>query len=163
MSIGIRAYREQDLTAMREIWNEVVADGIAFPQTEPLTEREAEAFFAGLSFAGVAADDYSGQVFGLYALRPNNVGRCGHSANAAYAVRSTARGRKIGEKLVQHSMEKAGELGFRLLQFNAVVKTNDSAIHLYEKLGFVKLGVIPQGFLMKDGTFEDTVLFYRTL
>ena len=65
--------------------------------------------------------------------------------------------------MVKHCMEQGRELGFRVLQFNAVVRTNASAIHLYEKLGFVRLGFVPGGFLMKDGSFEDIVLFYHTL
>ena len=163
MSIAIREYAANDLPEMTEIWNEVVEDGIAFPQMENLTIKEAAALFAEQSFTGVAVSEDTGEILGLYILHPNNVGRCGHISNASYAVKSAVRGQKVGERLVRHSIEKARELGFRILQFNAVVKTNHSAIHLYEKLGFVKLGVIPGGFLMKDESWEDIVLFYRTL
>ena len=60
-------------------------------------------------------------------------------------------------------MEKAVVIGFKILQFNAVVKTNYSARHLYEKLGFKPLGVIPGGFLKKDGVYEDIVPYYHEL
>ena len=162
MDITIRRYREEDLSAMTEIWNAVVNEGDAFPQTEPLgCPEEAQAFFAGQSFTGVAADGDT--VLGLYILHPNNIGRCGHLCNASFAVGEQARGKHIGERLVKHCMEQGGKLGFRILQFNAVARTNASAIHLYEKLGFVKLGAVPGGFQMKDGSFEDIVLFYHTL
>lgn len=162
MDITIRRYRQEDLPAMMEIWNAVVREGDAFPQLEPLgSQEEAEAFFAGQSFTGVAADGET--VLGLYILHPNNIGRCGHLCNASFAVGAQARGKRIGEHMVKHCMEQGRELGFRVLQFNAVVRTNASAIHLYEKLGFVRLGVVPSGFLMKDGSFEDIVLFYHTL
>lgn len=62
-----------------------------------------------------------------------------------------------------HCLAKAKELGFGVLQFNAVVKSNQAALHLYEKLGFVKLGVIPGGFLRKDGTYEDIIPHYYVL
>ena len=163
MNIIVREYRDQDLPEMMAIWNEIVEDGIAFPQLEPLTREEAMALFSEQSFTGVAEDLDSGRVLGLYILHPNNIGRCGHISNASYGVLSQARGLKVGEKLVRHSINKGRELGFGVLQFNAVVKTNASAIHLYEKLGFVRLGTIPKGFLMKDGTFEDIILFYLTL
>ena len=96
-------------------------------------------------------------------MHPNNVGRCGHIANASYAVKSEFRGNHIGELLVCDCREKAKEFGFRILQFNAVVKTNHSARHLYEKLGFTPLGTIPGGFLMKDGQYEDIVPYYYVL
>jgi ribosomal protein S18 acetylase RimI-like enzyme len=163
MTIRIRAFTGEDIPAMCAIWNEVVDDGIAFPQVESLTEEEAVPFFSEQSFTGVAEHTATGEVLGLYILHPNNIGRCGHISNASYAVKSSARGLHIGEKLVKHSLEKGKELGFRILQFNAVVKTNAGAIHLYEKLGFVKLGVIPKGFLMKNKSFEDIILFYHTL
>jgi ribosomal protein S18 acetylase RimI-like enzyme len=71
------------------------------------------------------------------------------------------RGQHIGEELVTHCMSKAKELGFKILQFIAVVKSNEPTPHLYEKLGFVKLGIIPHGFLMKDGTYEDIIPHYH--
>lgn len=159
MDRQIRAFRQEDLPQMMEIWNEVVHDGVAFPQTEPLaSEEEALRFFGGQSFTGVL--EAEGAVCGLYILHPNNVGRCGHIANASYAVASGCRGQKAGEALVRHSLQKAGELGFRIMQFNAVVSSNAPAIHLYEKLGFQRLGTIPGGFLMKDGSYSDIILFF---
>jgi len=163
MDITIRKYTTTDIEQMITIWNEIVHDGVAFPQVEPLTISTANDFFAEQSFTGVAESAGTKEVLGLYILHPNNIGRCGHISNSSYAVLSTARGQNIGEKLVIHSIEKSRELGFRILQFNAVVRTNFSAISLYEKLGFVKLGTIPGGFWMKDGRFEDIVPFYRTL
>ena len=100
---------------------------------------------------------------GLYILHPNNVGRCAHIANASYAVASEKRGLHIGEKLVLHCLQKAKEMGFKILQFNAVVSTNYGALHLYKKLGFVQLGIIPDGFLLKNGTYCDIIPHYRTL
>ena len=91
------------------------------------------------------------------------MGRCGHISNASYAVKKGLRGKGIGKQLVLHSMNKAKELGFTILQFNAVVKSNTQALRLYEKLGFVQLGVIPGGFLMKDGRYEDIIPHYKVL
>lgn len=157
----IREYTEKDLTAMADIWNEVVRDGIAFPQEECLNETTARAFFAAQTYTGVADDD--GTVVGLYILHPNNIGRCGHIANASYAVASSCRGRHIGEKLVSDCLRIAKEKGFRVMQFNAVVESNMHARHLYERLGFKQLGTIPGGFRMKDGTYENICPYYREL
>ena len=163
MNILLRGYRESDLSQMTEIWNEVVEEGIAFPQTDVLDASGAKAFFASQSHCGVAVDADSGALAGLYILHPNNVGRCGHICNASYAVNSSLRGRHIGEKLVTDCMKQAKALGFRILQFNAVVRSNHAALHLYKKLGFIPLGVIPGGFLMPDGSYEDIIPHYRLL
>ena len=157
----IREYREEDLEAMIRIWNEVVTEGIAFPQEECLDLNSGEAFFASQSYTGVAEE--KGTVLGLYILHPNNVGRCGHICNASYAVASEARGRHIGEKLVLDCLSRGKALGFRVLQFNAVVESNIHARHLYERLGFVQLGTIPGGFRMKDGHYENICPYYHEL
>lgn len=157
----IRAYRETDVPDMIEIWNEVVKDGIAFPQEDCLDATTGSAFFAAQSYCGVADDD--GMVVGLYILHPNNVGRCGHICNASYAVRSDSRGKHVGEKLVTDCLLLGKRLGFRILQFNAVVESNVHARHLYERLGFRQLGTIPGGFRMKDGHYEAICPYYRAL
>lgn len=159
--IQIREYTGADLEGMIPIWNEIVEDGIAFPQEDCLDRESGTAFFASQSYTGVAETD--GKILGLYILHPNNVGRCGHICNASYAVSSKARGQHIGEKLVLDCLRKAKELGFRVLQFNAVVESNIHARHLYERLGFTQLGTIPGGFRMKDGSYANICPYYRVL
>ncbi|MDF2908919.1 MAG: acetyltransferase [Herbinix sp.] len=161
MEIVVRGYKQEDIPSMTEIWNRVVEEANAFPQTEKLTLEEAEHFFSVQTFSAVAVLD--DEVVGLYILHPNNIGRCGHIANASYAVRSGYRGQRIGEKLVRHSLEKAKEYSFRLMQFNAVVSINHTAIHLYEKIGFTRLGVVPKGFLLGDGSYSDIILYFIEL
>lgn len=159
----IRAYEEKDLEAMIQIWNEVVEEGIAFPQEEALSPVTGAEFFASQTYSAVAEEENDHTIHGLYILHPNNIGRCGHIGNASYAVRSKSRGRHIGEKLVLDCLLKAKEHGFGIMQFNAVVESNTHARHLYERLGFVPLGTIPHGFRMKDGHFENIFLYYREL
>ncbi len=161
MSITVRAYETADLPAITAIWNEIVYEGTSFPQDVPLDAVSAAEFFAMQSRTAVAEED--GKILGLYILHPNNVGRCGHTANASYGVAKSARGKGVGEQLVRDSLAAGKALGFRILQFNAVVKTNERALCLYKKLGFTPLGVIPGGFYMKDGHFEDIIPFYKEL
>ncbi len=164
VELFVREYNKADLPAITSIWNDVVADALAFPQTEILEpETTARDFFESQSFTGAAIDRETGEAVGVYILHPNNVGRCGHICNASYAVRKDLRGQHIGEALVRHCMEQAKALGFRILQFNAVVVSNHSALHLYEKLGFVRLGVIPGGFRHDDGSYEDIIPHYCVL
>ena len=159
----IREFTKEDLHQMIAIWNEVVEEGIAFPQQDPLDLAGGADFFSSQSFTGVAVSEDDSQVLGLYILHPNNVGRCGHICNASYAVSSDARGKHIGEQLVLDCLKKGKELGFRVLQFNAVVESNTHARHLYERLGFTQLGTIPGGFRMKDGHYENICPYYHEL
>ncbi len=163
MEIAVRPYRADDLKEMIEIWNEVVEEGVAFPQEELLTMESGAAFFAGQTYCGVAVDLQAEKIRGLYILHPNNVGRCGHICNASYAVRADLRGLHIGERLVTDCLLQGKRQGFRVLQFNAVVASNFHARHLYERMGFVQLGTIPKGFRMKDGHFEDICPYYHEL
>lgn len=162
-TIIVRGYRAADLDEMIQIWNEVVEDGVAFPQEETLTKAAGAAFFAEQTYCAVAQDEKSRKILGLYILHPNNIGRCGHICNASYAVSGAARGRHIGEKLVKDCLAQGKAHGFGVLQFNAVVETNVHARHLYERLGFVQLGTIPGGFRMKDGRYENICPYYHVL
>lgn len=163
MEIQIRKLQEQDLQEAVVIWNQVVEDGVAFPQIEQLTKESGKRFFEEQSYTGIAVSKDTGKPVGLYILHPNNVGRCGHICNASYAVDRTMRGQHVGEQLVRHCIHTAEQLGFGILQFNAVVRSNQAALALYRKLGFVQLGIIPGGFRMKDGSYEDIIPHYYVL
>ena len=104
-TIEIREYSEKDIPAMCGIWNEVVEDGVAFPQEERLVQTEAESFFTGQTFCAVAEEVESENILGLH--------------------RSAA---------CENCIEQAHEKGFRIFQFNAVVATNIHARRLYERL-----------------------------
>ena len=150
MGIVIREYQTEDVTAAITIWNQVVEDGVAFPQEENLTEETGDAFFKEQTYTGIAVNTDNNEIVGLYILHPNNVGR-------------DFRGEHIGEKLVLDCLAQAKVKGFRIMQFNAVVANNTHALHLYERIGFTRLGVIPQGFRMPDGHYEDIIPHYYVL
>ena len=162
MSITVREYGENDIKGMISVWNEVVRDGVAFPQTEELDFESGKKFFAEQTCCPVATDE-NGEILGMYILHPNNVGRCGHISNASYAVSSFARGKGVGRAVVIDCIKKAKELGFGILQFNAVVASNTAALALYKSLGFTQLGVIQDGFRLKDGNYEDIIPHYIKL
>lgn len=157
----IRQYNLNDLPDMIKVWNEVIEAGETFPWEESFDMKSGAAFFASQSYTGVAETD--GKIAGVYILHPNNIGRCGHICNASYAVSPEMRGQHIGEQLVLDSLKMGKELGFRVLQFNAVVESNIHARHLYDRLGFRQLGAIPGGFRMKDGHYENIFPYYHEL
>ena len=143
--IEIRKFEPDDTDTAIKIWNEVVDDGVAFPQLDELDHESGLAFFEEQTYTGIAVDSD------------------GHICNASYAVSSAHRGKQIGEFLVTDCIKRAPEFNFKILQFNAVVASNKAALHLYKKLGFIQLGVIPKGFLLKDGTYEDIIPHYLEL
>ncbi len=157
----IRDYQSDDLSGAAALWNGIVAQGDSFPGDTPLSDEEADRYFHAQSRTAVAVED--GRIVGLYVLHPNNIGRCAHIANASYAVMPGLRGRGIGRALVTNSLESARALGFRGLQFNAVVAENAAAVALYEQLGFVRLGTVPGGYRHADGRYVDTYLYFYDL
>ncbi len=163
MEILIKKFEKANICSVNEIWNEIVEVGEAFPQLEILDEETGTEFFESQSFTGVAFDVKTGETVGLYILHPNNIGRCGHICNASYAVKKDFRGRNIGEALVKDCLVKAKELGFKILQFNAVVEDNFPALKLYENLGFIKLGTIPNGFNSKSGEYKNIIPHFKEL
>ena len=163
MSITVKRLDERTADEAIRIWNDVVKEGRAFPQTELLDSSSGRAFFEEQSYTGAAIDEETGNVVGVYILHPNNIGRCGHICNASYAVDNKMRGKHIGETLVKDCMKQAKKLEFKILQFNAVVATNERALRLYKKLGFTQLGVIPHGFKLDSGEYEDIIPHYIEL
>lgn len=157
----IREFTKNDVAQMLAIWNNVVEDGNAFPQENCLDYDGGYAFFSSQSYTAVAECDE--KIVGLYILHPNNIGRCGHICNASYAVDKDYRGRHIGEKLVLDCIKQGRLHNFKILQFNAVVEDNIHARHLYERLGFVQLGTIPNGFRLKNGQYTNICPYYIAL
>ncbi|WP_055070935.1 GNAT family N-acetyltransferase [Clostridium massiliamazoniense] len=163
MQIIVREFVNSDIESAIAIWNEVVKSGAVFPQIETLDEMTGRKFFENQSYTGIAVEEESNVIVGLYILHPNNIGQYKYICNVNYVIKGNEEGLCIDEALVKDCIEKAKELGFKILQFNAVVAANAPALYLYEKLGFTKLGVIPKGFLMKDGSYQDIIPHYRTL
>lgn len=163
MQIQVRQFTTNDIEDAISIWNEIVLEANAFPQEECLDKISGIEFFTSQDYTGIAYDAETNKIVGLYILHPNNIGRCGHICNASYAVASNCRGMHIGQALVCDCMHKAKELGYRVLQFNAVVATNEPALKLYERLGFTKLGTITGGFRKSDGSYVDIIPHFISL
>ena len=144
MAIAIRAYQPEDVPALVEIWNEVVEQGIAFPQKAPLTNQIGAAFFAKQSCTAAAYDTETAEIVGMYILHPNNVGRCGHICNASYAVKATYRGQKIGEQLAALPASSPSD-GIPHLAIQCGCKGKLCSKETVRKAGFVTIGTIPGG------------------
>jgi len=163
IQVKLREYRKEDVEQLLNIWNQVVKMGNSFPDVVGMSLEQFEKFLESRSFVGVAIDEKSETIAGFYTIQPNNVGLIGHIANGTYAVKEEYQGQGLGTKLLENSLTKAKNLGFEIMQFNAVFENNTAALHLYKKLGFQKVGRVPNGVKRGNKNYEDFIILYRPL
>jgi GNAT superfamily N-acetyltransferase len=104
-----------------------------------------------------------GAVLGTYKVAANRSGLGDHVANGSYIVSAEAQGRGLGRALGEHSLDRARELGFDAMQYNAVVSTNTRALRLWRSLGFIIVGTIPNGFRHREWGMVDFHIMHRFL
>jgi L-amino acid N-acyltransferase YncA len=160
--LKIRAATEADRDAVWSIFHEVVAAGDTYA-LDPKTSREEALgyWFAAGTHTYVAENN--GCVVGTYILKANQSGPGSHVANAAFMVASGARDQGIGRVMGQHCLGEARRLGFRAMQFNFVVSTNTSAIHLWEQFDFKIVGSLPGAFRHPGKGYVDVYVMFRSL
>jgi len=160
--LNIRPAAEADRDAIWNIFQEIVAAGdtYAFDPTMSRDEALPYWFRAGTRTYVVEND---GRVVGTYILRANQRGPGSHVANAAFMVAKNTRGLGVGRKMAEHSLAEARRVGFRAMQFNFVVSTNESAIHLWQQLGFKIVGTLPGAFCHPRAGYVDVYIMFRSL
>jgi len=159
MSLGIRAFQEEDRPALERMSAEIVDDGTVFPFED--IEGVLGYWFSKGARVHVACED--DVVVGSYVIKPNHPDRGAHVANAGYMVAEEQRGKGVGEALGRHSLDTARELGYVAMQFNYVVKTNASAVRLWQRLGFRILGEVPGGFRHPELGYVNIYVMFREL
>jgi L-amino acid N-acyltransferase YncA len=163
MKVLIRRAKPTDEDALWTIFQHVVAEGDAFLSDESVTRQGALEMWFGQGVHCYVAFTGNETVVGAYWLMPNHHGRGNHIANAAYMVEKESRGKGIGSLLGEHSLNAARELGYKAMQFNCVVSTNESSLALWKKLGFKVVGVVPQGFRHPALGLVDILVMHRLL
>jgi ribosomal protein S18 acetylase RimI-like enzyme len=153
---------EADRDAIWLIFREVVAIGDTYAFDRNISRDEALAYwFRADTHTYVARKD--SRVVGTYILRVNQPGPGSHVANAAFMVASNAQGAGVGRSMAEHCLGEARRLGFRAMQFNFVVSTNESAIRLWQKLGFEIVGTLPGAFRHPARGYVDVYVMFRSL
>ncbi len=109
------------------------------------------------------AEDRDRRIVGTYYLRPNNAGGGAHVANCGYIVAPAAMGRGIARAMCVHSLGLARDRGFRAMQFNFVIATNERAVRLWQSCGFETVGRLPGAFEHPQFGFVDALVMYRML
>jgi RimJ/RimL family protein N-acetyltransferase len=158
----IRPAAAADDDAIWRIVGPVIAAGETYAQPRDWSREDALAFWRGADHEVFVAED-DGAVVGTYYLHANQRGGGAHVANCGYVTAAEATGRGVAIVMCAHSLEIARARGFRAMQFNLVVSTNERAIRLWERCGFAAVGRLPGAFAHPRLGFVDALVMYRTL
>jgi len=160
--ITIRAGEEADKDAIWAMLEPVIRAGEVFALPVDMTREQGLAYwFADGNWVFVAEDN--GRAVGSYYLRANQKGGGSHVANCGYLTAGWALGRGVAGAMCTHSLTFAKGVGFRAMQFNFVVSTNEAAVHLWLKHGFEVVGRLPGAFEHPTLGFVDALVMWREL
>ncbi len=152
---------EKDFHSMAEIFSSIMKNGDSYIYPENFTLSQIHDFWMLDTKPYVAK--IGDKIVGSYLIRQNRIGRGSHICNAAYMVHPDFQGKKIGRIMGEHSLIEAKKLGYKAMQFNIVVSTNERAVKLWLSLGFNIVGTIPEGFQHKEKGLVDTYIMHRFL
>jgi L-amino acid N-acyltransferase YncA len=160
--LTIRPATVADHDAIWKIFHEIVAPGDTYAFDPQISREEALAYWLRLDTHTFVAEN-DGRVVGTYILKANQSGPGAHVANAACMVPAAARGKGIGRAMAEHCLNEARRLGFSAMQFNFVISTNESAIRLWQQLGFEIVGTLPGAFRHPQKGYVDVYVMFRSL
>jgi ribosomal protein S18 acetylase RimI-like enzyme len=160
--VEIREATAANRDAIWDIFREVVAARDTYAFDPGMSRQDALGYWFQANTRTYVAES-SGRIVGTYILRPNQSGGGSHVANAAFMVAPVARGRGIGRAMAEHCLTEGRRLGFRAMQFNFVVSTNDPAVGLWQKLGFKIVGTLPGAFRHPEKGYVDVYVMFRSL
>lgn len=160
---GIRRFEESDWPSVWPLLHDtfVAGDTYAFPPES--SEAEIHRVWVELPAATFVACSETGLVVGTYFIKPNQPGLGSHVCNCGYVVSPEAQGRGIASAMCEHSQTLARSMGFRAMQFNLVVATNERAVRLWQRLGFSVVGTLPGAFRHQQLGYVDALVMFKTL
>ncbi|TRX50460.1 GNAT family N-acetyltransferase [Fulvivirga sp. M361] len=160
--MDIRKANVSDYESVWRIFIQVIKAGDTYVFPPDTDKRDLSKYWFTPDMETYVVED-QGEIIGTYFIKPNQPGLGSHIANCGYMVSPDAQGKGIGKLLCKHSIKRSKELGFKAMQFNLVVSTNQAAIKLWEKYGFKIIGTIPNGFNHLTLGYVDFHIMYRSL
>ena len=157
----IRPANESDRDAIWSILEPTIRAGETYALPRDMSRADALRFWFAPDAEVFVADE--GGIAGTYRLAPNHEGGGAHVANCGFMTAPAAAGRGIGHAMCAHALERARERGFRAMQFNFVVSTNERAVRLWESFGFTTVGRLPEAFLHPKLGYVDALVMYLKL
>ncbi|HJZ76650.1 MAG TPA: GNAT family N-acetyltransferase [Vicinamibacterales bacterium] len=163
-SVQIRPFAAADWDGVWAILEPVFRAGETYAFARDISAADARAAWTSApKQVFVAADESTGELLGTYYLRPNFEGAASHICNCGYVVSEHARGRGVAAQMCEHSQAEAAARGYRSMQFNLVIATNEGAVHLWKKMGFAIIGTVPEAFRHPRLGFVDAHIMYKRL
>ncbi|PBB87575.1 N-acetyltransferase [Mesorhizobium sp. M3A.F.Ca.ET.174.01.1.1] len=158
----IRPATPADLDSIWSILEPVLRAGETYALPPDWSRDQAIAYWFAEGNEVFVSDD-AGDVAGCYYIRANQRGGGAHVANCGYVTSAAFTGRGIATAMCEDSLRRAAELGFRAMQFNFVVSSNERAVKLWQRLGFAIVGTIPKAFQHPRLGFVDAYVMHRML
>jgi ribosomal protein S18 acetylase RimI-like enzyme len=160
--LEIRPAAKGDDAAIWSIMEPILRAGETYALPPDMTKLDGLNYWTGRDRETFVAEE-DGNVIGTYYIRANQMGGGSHVANCGYMTHMAARGRGVAKAMCEHSLAHARERGFRAMQFNLVVSTNERAVRLWQSLGFDIAGRLPLAFRRPSGDYVDALVMFRPL
>jgi ribosomal protein S18 acetylase RimI-like enzyme len=158
----IRRAAEPDRDAIWAIIGPAIRAGETYALDRDMSSEAALAYWLGADRETFVADE-GGRIVGTYFIRPNAAGGGRHVCNCGYVTDAAATGRGVARQMHEHSLIEARAAGFRAMQFNFVVSSNERAVRLWQSLGFDIVGRLPDAFQRPGGDYVDALVMFRLL
>lgn len=159
----LRKYQESDWSQVWPILEKVFRAGETYAFSPVITQQDAHRVWIEAPQETYVATDQENRVLGTYYIKPNQPGLGAHVCNCGYIVSENARGQGVASGMCEHSQQVAVKLGFKAMQYNLVVSTNEGAIRLWKQLGFQVAGILPNAFNSKSAGYVDALVMYKQL
>ena len=160
--MNIREATRDDFDQIWPIFREVAAAGETYGYPRDVTREDGIRLWMDAPRKTYVFEQ-DGRILGTYYIKTNQLGPGSHVCNCGYMVSSAARGRGLATAMCEHSQRIASELGYKAMQFNFVASTNEGAVRLWSKLGFVIVGRLPQAFHHPSRGYVDALVMYKWL
>jgi ribosomal protein S18 acetylase RimI-like enzyme len=158
----IRAAGAGDDSAIWRVIEPSIRAGETYALPRDMTAEAALAYWRAPQHEVFVAEA-DGVVAGTYYLRANQQGGGSHVANCGYMTAPPMAGRGVARAMAAHSLQRAAARGFRAVQFNFVVSTNHRAVRLWQSLGFIVAGRLPEAFAHPRHGLVDAYVMFRKL
>jgi ribosomal protein S18 acetylase RimI-like enzyme len=158
----IRPSASGDANAIWAIMEPIIRAGETYTLPRDMDKESALAYWLSAEREVFVAED-NGDIVGTYCLQANQKGGGAHVANCGYMTAVSATGRGVARAMCAHSLDRARERGFRSMQFNFVISTNERAVRLWQSFGFEIVGRLPGAFQHPTHGYVEAYIMYRAL